>query len=58
MIVPLRHVGEDELSEEEKAELLAIKKSYINEHYDYSLEATGKSIPNHFHLHLIVTKEF
>ncbi len=59
MVVPLRHVAEAELTEEEKKELYQIKNSYINEHYEYVLEATHKqkSVPAHFHLHLMVIKE-
>lgn len=58
MIVPLRHVQENELNEEELAELLEIKSGLLNENYEYILEATRrqKSIPGHFHLHLIVLK--
>lgn len=57
MIVPLRHVDESGLSDEEKAELLEIKNSALSE-YDIVVEATkrNKSIPAHFHLHLIKIK--
>ncbi len=60
MIVPLRHVGESGLSKEEKTELFEIKKSYIEEKYQFILEATDKtkSIPTHYHLHLITVKDF
>ncbi len=56
MLVPLRHTAE--LNEEEKAEFELIKNSYVNEHYRYLLEATNrtKSIPNHFHIHMIEIK--
>jgi hypothetical protein len=59
MVVPLRHVRESELTPEELQELLAIKHEYINAHYEYILEATHKkkTIPAHFHLHLVVLKE-
>lgn len=55
MIVPLRHVREPELTIEERAELDRIKEEYVHENYDYMLESTHKrkSIPQHFHLHLI-----
>lgn len=58
MIVPLRHVTENELSQEELAEYKIIKQEHLQE-YDYILEGTHKtkSIPEHFHLHLIVGKE-
>jgi hypothetical protein len=61
VLVTLRHVPETALSDEERAELLEIKRSsYINERYDYSLEATPRalSISNHFHIHLMVIKDF
>jgi hypothetical protein len=58
--VPLRHAAETELSDEERAELLDIKRGSAMEQYDYMLEATPRalSIPAHFHLHLLVTKDF
>lgn len=58
MIVPIRHVTGAELSSEELAELEVIKKEYIDPNYEWVMEATHrkKSIPGHFHLHLIVTK--
>ncbi|MCE9548852.1 hypothetical protein K8Q98_00400, partial [Candidatus Nomurabacteria bacterium] len=34
MIIPKRHVVEDELNEEEKNELKEIKMGYINQEYD------------------------
>ncbi len=59
MIVPLRHVIEHDLTEEEKKELIEIKDTYINDTYRYVMEAShkSKSIPPHFHLHLITLKE-
>ena len=59
MIVPLRHISELGLTEEERKELIDIKHSYINERYRYTMEAAhkNKSIPEHFHLHLITLKE-
>lgn len=60
-LVPLRHVAEKDLSAEERVELLEIKRSsFINDQYDYSLEATPRtlSIPDHFHIHLMVIKDF
>ena len=58
MITSLRHAAEHELSAEELRELKEIRSSYINSEYDYIIEATpkNKSIPDHFHLHLIVGK--
>jgi hypothetical protein len=57
MIVPLRHVDEAGLTDEERAELIEIKNSTLGT-YDIVVEATrhNKSIPAHFHLHLIKAK--
>jgi len=59
MVVPLRHITEHELTAEELEELREIKHSYINDTYDYVIEAVykKKSIPKHFHLHLVTLKE-
>ncbi len=58
MILPIRHVTEEYLSEEELDEFLRIKHEYIFEEYEVIIEASGpeKSIPEHHHLHLIITK--
>lgn len=58
MITSMRHITEDELTQEESNELQEIKKTFINSDYDLILEPTikEKSIPDHFHLHLIVLK--
>jgi len=58
MLVPVRHVPEDGLTVDELAELKMIKGVFINAAYDWIIEATykNKSIPDHFHLHLIVGK--
>lgn len=59
MIVPILHVVEPELTAEEWKELLRLKETILSDEYDYLLEAThkGKSIPAHFHLHLVTAKE-
>lgn len=59
MILPKRHVTEPELSEEEVRELRKIKEEYFHKDYDFMIEAMGnmKSIPAHFHNHLIVVKD-
>jgi diadenosine tetraphosphate (Ap4A) HIT family hydrolase len=56
MLVPHRHVSEQSLNRAELAELRAIKRTFVNERYDYVIESTEKnrSVPDHFHLHLIV----
>jgi hypothetical protein len=58
MLAPLRHVGEDDMSEEEKGEWASLKRT-VGEDYDLMIEATmrNKSIPDHFHLHLVVVKD-
>lgn len=57
MIVPLRHIREQSLTAEEMAEYWKIKAGPLQE-YDLIAEATykRKSIPEHFHMHLLVTK--
>ncbi len=60
MIVPLRHVDEDHLNDEELKELKIIKDNYLHKEYEFIIEATYKvkSIPAHFHLHLLTIKDF
>ncbi len=54
ILIPKRHVIEKELTEEEFKEFVYIKESYVSkEGYHWILEATGKSFPGHFHVHLI-----
>lgn len=59
MIMPLRHVTEQEITQEEWYELNSIKHNFIHDNYEVIMEATNrkKSIPGHFHLHLIINKE-
>ncbi len=59
MIMPIRHVTESELNAEEIEELNQIKKEHLHQEYDFMMEATTrvKTIPAHFHLHLIVVNE-
>lgn len=59
MVVPLRHVAESDLTEEEKKELKEIKDTYVASTYVYVIEATKgfRSVPAHFHLHLITLKD-
>ena len=59
MIVPLRHITEDSLSEKELSELQKIKKGFIvKNNYHYIMEGTkhAQTQPEHFHLHLIKLK--
>ncbi|CAN5746889.1 hypothetical protein BH11PAT2_BH11PAT2_01210 [soil metagenome] len=57
MLIPIRHITEDEITAEESKELLEIKNNSIGD-YNWIIESahTNKSIPSHFHLHLIVGK--
>lgn len=57
MIYPKRHVAEKDLNEEEINELAHLKGTYLNERYQFIIEPLPKhkSIPNHFHIHLVVT---
>jgi diadenosine tetraphosphate (Ap4A) HIT family hydrolase len=59
MLALLRHATEEELTETELVELKTIKATYVNDNYDWIIEATtkNKSIPAHFHLHLIVGRK-
>lgn len=59
MMITNRHITEHELTTEEKDELLEIKHTYVNDTYIFMIEAMPrhKSIPAHFHLHLVVPKE-
>ena len=59
MIVPRRHVVEDDLLIEEQREYGEIKTGHIGATYTHIIEPTLrlKSIPGHFHLHLIVAKD-
>jgi hypothetical protein len=58
MIIPKRHITYKELTDDEKKEFDVIKFADM-ENYDLSAEARtkNKSIPNHFHIHLIVLKD-
>jgi hypothetical protein len=57
MIMPIRHIVETELTDEEKEEFSYIKIHLLGE-YDYIIESAlkNKSIPEHFHQHLLVGK--
>lgn len=57
MLIPIRHIDETGLSEEEMAELFDIKSNYLQD-YDFFIEAARKkrSVPKHFHVHLIAAK--
>ena len=59
MIVPFRHVTENELSSQELNEFKEIKQKYLYPEYEYLIESSmkKKSIPEHFHIHLIISKD-
>lgn len=59
MLLPKRCVREEEFTTEEIQEFKEIKKGYIEEHYGYMIEPTfkNKSVPEHFHIHLILGKK-
>lgn len=59
MIVPLRHASEDEVNADEWQEWKEIKHATVGKEYDFFVEATNKkkSIPSHFHIHLIVATD-
>ena len=59
MIIPKRHIAERELNKMEKKEFESIKSGFIDKKYEFLIEGTNKnkSIPNHFHIHLIITKD-
>ena len=58
MLAPIRHTVESGLNEDELREFAKIKESVVHLGYHYIIEATNKekTIPEHFHLHLIVRR--
>ena len=58
MLIPLRHTSGDDLTEDELTELNSLKHTVINDKYKYVMESLPKqkSIPGHWHLHLIDPK--
>jgi len=59
IILPKRHVVYAKLNKAEKKEFDFIKAGYIEKNYGHIMETTDKrkSIPGHFHLHLLVLKD-
>jgi diadenosine tetraphosphate (Ap4A) HIT family hydrolase len=59
MIVPKRHVKYERLNQAEKKEFDLIKKNYLEKKYTLLIEVADKdkSIPSHFHIHLIIIKD-
>lgn len=58
MIIPIAHVTEEDIPPEAWQEFKDIKRDYI-QLYDIIIESTSrmKSIPQHYHLHLILERE-
>lgn len=58
MILPKRHVKEDDITKEEWKELKELKEGYVNDNYNYIFESTQRTmtVPDHFHLQLMATK--
>ncbi len=58
MVVPIEHKTEDLITQEEWSEYQTIKRGFIDKNYDHLIESTTKrkTIPNHFHIHLITRK--
>jgi len=59
MLVSSRHVDENGLNIEEKAELIELKNNVLSDGYDIILEnlPKQKSIPHHMHYHLVEIKK-
>ena len=58
ILIPIRHTTEKNLNSAEKKELELIKWGYVKKNYEILVEVTHKSIPAHFHVHLIVIKDY
>lgn len=58
MILPKRHVKEDDITKEEWNEFKELKGGYVNDNYVFIFESMLRTmtVPDHFHLHLIVVK--
>lgn len=58
MILPRRHATWEELTESELKEYEEIKDTYMQETYEFFIEPVNRqrSIPDHWHLHLITAK--
>lgn len=58
LIMTKHHKTESEITTEEWDEFLELRNTYINDNYAFLTEAlpNAKSVPGHFHLHLIIPK--
>ncbi len=59
ILIPKRHIVYGQLNEIEKKEFDLLKSTYVDKKYEIMVEATDgiKSIPSHYHVHLIVVKD-
>ena len=59
MVIPKIHIKEEGLTFEMYQELVQLKNTYLNDHYNHIIEPLpeNKSIPEHFHLHVVQVKE-
>jgi len=57
--MPKRHVVYGKLNTLEKKEFDKIKMGFVEKNYTHIIETTNKrkSIPSHFHIHLLVLKK-
>lgn len=55
ILVPLRHVRSEEITQEEWLEFNEIKNAYVSENYEWLIESVARkrSIPDHYHMHLV-----
>jgi predicted nucleic acid-binding OB-fold protein len=58
ILVSKRHITYEKLNQVERKEFDVIKAGYIEKNYGHIVETTNKrkSIPSHFHVHLLVLK--
>ncbi|MDR3519486.1 MAG: hypothetical protein P4L63_01185 [Candidatus Pacebacteria bacterium] len=58
ILVSKRHTTYEKLNQAERKEFDFIKASYLEKNYGHMVETTNKrkSIPDHFHIHLLVLK--
>jgi len=59
ILISKRHTIYEKLNRAERKEFDLIKKNYLEKKYTHLIEVStkNKSIPNHFHMHLIVLKD-
>ncbi len=59
MLIPKRHITETHMTQEELIELFEIKINHVYTTYHTIMEMTllKKTIPEHFHLHLITFRD-